>query len=93
MKTSEFLPQDLLSSQMSCFCIILWDLTACCLVKMFLFTPTLHLNYIPSMDNLRATYINNTPTACQSPKETVLRRMSWQEPPRLSRTLGGLLPI
>lgn len=52
MKTSESVPQDLLSSQMSCFCITLQDLMLAYLVKMFLFTPTLHLNYISSMDNL-----------------------------------------
>lgn len=55
MKTFESLLQDLLSSQMSCFYIILQDLMQAYLVKMF-FTPTLHLNYISSMDILRATH-------------------------------------
>lgn len=45
---------------------------------MFLFVPTSHLNYISSTDNLRAIYISNIPTACLPPKETIMRRPSWE---------------
>lgn len=54
------------------------------LVKMFLMTSILHLIYLPSMHNLRATHLNNAPVHIN-----LERRQFWgdspEEPSRLSR--------